>query len=268
MENEANLPEIVYKFRTWTDEFHINTLKSNEVFMASPSQFNDPFDCQIKTNYNLLDNPEKKERFARQLVTKQYANVLAKGLNPETMVQMMIERLEDMETFQQEADENLTYMQNNFFGILSLAENWDNILMWSHYSEHHKGICIGFHEKKLRESLLFGKGGRVLYGDYPQIYPEHTPGLDIGKFITQTHHKSPHWGYENEYRLSTTFSPDGSVQRVVKIPDDCFAEIIVGVKFPQEKIKEILDEADKKSIPVYQARMVRFAFEIDRIRIN
>ncbi|WP_279467114.1 DUF2971 domain-containing protein [Aeromonas veronii] len=33
-------------------------------------------------------------------------------------------------------------------GIISLSETQRNSLMWAHYAQHHKGMCIGF-EKKL-----------------------------------------------------------------------------------------------------------------------
>ena len=29
-------------------------------------------------------------------------------------------------------------------GFFSLSNNYDNYLMWSHYANNHKGICIGF----------------------------------------------------------------------------------------------------------------------------
>ncbi len=54
-----NLPEIVYKYRCWSNTFHKNLLTKNEVFLSSPSVFNDPFDCRIPKNYLLLDNDEK-----------------------------------------------------------------------------------------------------------------------------------------------------------------------------------------------------------------
>ena len=28
--------------------------------------------------------------------------------------------------------------------ILCFSRNWDNLLLWSHYGDSHKGICMGF----------------------------------------------------------------------------------------------------------------------------
>jgi len=30
------------------------------------------------------------------------------------------------------------------YGVLCFSRRWNNILMWSHYADGHKGICLGF----------------------------------------------------------------------------------------------------------------------------
>jgi len=35
-------------------------------------------------------------------------------------------------------------------GVLSLATHWDNALMWSHYADEHRGICIEFNTRDHR----------------------------------------------------------------------------------------------------------------------
>jgi hypothetical protein len=46
--------EVLYKYRTWSDKNHQSCLKNNELFFASPSQINDPFDTKISVDYSLL----------------------------------------------------------------------------------------------------------------------------------------------------------------------------------------------------------------------
>src|SRR3954471_5525958 len=29
-------------------------------------------------------------------------------------------------------------------GVLSLSERWNSVLMWSHYADNHRGVCIEF----------------------------------------------------------------------------------------------------------------------------
>ena len=53
-------------------------------------------------------------------------------------------------------------------GICSFSKARKNQLMWSHYADEHKGICIGFKEEYLRESGVKFFGTNVEYQDnYP-----------------------------------------------------------------------------------------------------
>jgi len=40
---QQRFPEIIYKYRTWTCSYHKDTLLNNEVYLAQPKDFNDPF---------------------------------------------------------------------------------------------------------------------------------------------------------------------------------------------------------------------------------
>ena len=42
---DIELPSIVYKYRSWSDEYHKRFLTEREVFMASPKTFEDELDC-------------------------------------------------------------------------------------------------------------------------------------------------------------------------------------------------------------------------------
>jgi hypothetical protein len=45
------IPQVVYKYRDWNNPFHKNILLHNEIYLASPKDFNDPFDCRIPMNF-------------------------------------------------------------------------------------------------------------------------------------------------------------------------------------------------------------------------
>ena len=52
-------PNILYKYRDWDDENHKRLLVDNEVYFATPKQFNDPFDCAIPFRYDEKDLTEE-----------------------------------------------------------------------------------------------------------------------------------------------------------------------------------------------------------------
>jgi hypothetical protein len=81
-------------------------------------------------------------------------------------------------------------------GILCLTTKWDDILMWSHYGDHHKGICVGFRTDKDAFQLAHD----VTYtADLPVIRrPSDDHDAVLRKaFLT----KADCWRYENEWRI-------------------------------------------------------------------
>lgn len=94
--------------------------------------------------------------------------------------------------------------------ICSLSPTYDNFLMWSHYSNEHKGICIEYDAsnfKKLNsniEKLIFKKVGyisKVSFGHYKHIFESRDLDLTNSRFISLFYLKHKNWQYENEYRF-------------------------------------------------------------------
>lgn len=276
MNNLPNYPEIVYKYRNWYDKFQKDVLEKNHLFLTSPLYFNDPFDCRIPKNYLNLDTPEKIEQYANESIKRQYVNIIKKGKNVELERKKIISDLTDnLEDFHEKNAKYRYSQQDKYYGILSLSTEWNSILMWSHYGDFHKGVCYGFWENKLRESNLFGEGGLVIYNqnnDYPNISPLDENNIENG--FKETHCKAYEWGYENEYRLfkllfpgTLTGKPPSDKDRVRKIPDSFFAEIILGISMPEPHKKEIIKIAKQKNIKVFQAKKNPQRFEITRTEI-
>ena len=79
MNKDLKYPPIVYKYRNWTDINHQNMLRRNELYLSSPKDFNDPFDCRIPENFYLLDTPEKIQEYIDGFMERQSAAMLAHG---------------------------------------------------------------------------------------------------------------------------------------------------------------------------------------------
>ena len=96
----------------------------------------------------------------------------------------------------------------NKIKICSLSSEYDNFLMWSHYSNEHKGICIAYDISKIKEynkTIL----KKVIYTKKIQIYKPYNhifenPTLNEEKnFISLFYLKHKNWKYEKEYRIIT-----------------------------------------------------------------
>jgi hypothetical protein len=264
------IPKIVYKYRNWNDEKHKDVLLKNQLYLSSPKQYNDPFDCRISKDLSLLDTEEKINEFVDMITIQHFDEIINMKKDVKTTMDKFTSRLKGDITKEQEFLNEMTFKaQDEHYGILSLSVLWNNILMWGHYGENHKGICYGFNEEKLRIHGKFGKGGLVNYKKiFPKIDPLDKNEMSISFEITHTKNKD--WAYEKEYRLQKIVYPNKFTreERIIVIPNECFTEIIIGLFFPENDKKIILENADQKKIPVYQIKKVPFKFKLTREKLN
>ncbi len=260
-----DLPEIIYKYRNWTSEFHKKALTHNQLFLSAPSGFNDPFDCRISKNHHLLDTPKKIEAYINNGMNEHFAYLVANKRDIELEKNQLRERLKDLDQYQKEFEEINDTNTDKYLGVLSLSGRWNSILMWSHYGDFHKGYCIGFDEEKMRNTGFFGKGGNVSYSDeVPKIDPFNDDVRQTSFY--QTHYKAKDWEYEEEYRLTKLYfdKPDEEPNRLITIPDECLREVIIGMKASDIQKEEIIDVCKTKNIQVYQAYKDSFEFKVKR----
>ena len=109
--------------------------------------------------------------------------------------------------------------------VLSFSEDPKHPLMWSHYANSHRGICIGF-----RRDFFPG----VLRVRYPQRVPRLNLGLPVEqKRATAFLTKRKAWAYEREWRLvdSTNASRD---KPYVTLKPKIITQVIFGEQTPLE----------------------------------
>lgn len=141
------LPPHLYRYIPFNRERIEQLFTAHELYLPSPSQFNDPFDCSL-----------------------------------------------DEET-------RLTFIE---CGMGCFSAKNDNILMFSHYADHHRGICIGVDPIKLAETM-HDASSKIradirpiwYFNTMPPINFETEPAL----CVTCKHDV---WSYEEEYRLFLT----------------------------------------------------------------
>jgi hypothetical protein len=263
--------KIVYKYRDWKNPDHKRMLQDNELYLSSPKDFNDPFDCRISHNFSLLTSKEEED-YINTLAIHGFPEAERSGIDYARVIKNFEERFKDKSNFQKDADLIQFSHQNSNYAIFSCSTIWNSILMWSHYAAYHTGFCIGFWHKKLMDCQLFGKAGLVSYmADYPPIKPrpaEKDKQLIIDSF-TETHSKAKAWHYEKEYRYMSTAPIELTKNdRIVNVTDDFIAEVILGISISDIDKSEIIRVCNKKGILVFQALKKDFKFKIVRKRIK
>lgn len=230
---EFKHPAVLYKYRCWNNDLHKKILLENKLYLASPKDFEDIYDCNIPEKFPSRselytfffdkankDNPEwtrqEKRRFAREWSKK---SPLAKPKELSALV----------DKFNKEF--------NNRFGVLSMTLDRNNDEMWRKYANDHQGFCIGFDTNLLFDCV--GGGGEVQY-------VEKLPVIDFvkddfkSKHIKNIFFKEDKWSFEKEYRLHKMWKhivTDN--ERNIELPANCIVKIILGKKMSSYEKGEI-----------------------------
>lgn len=144
-----NTPRRLYKYRA----FGVNTLRAltrAEVFYANPSRFNDPLDCNPTIRLD-IDGKALEHLCYKFLVDAEGKNEAIQQINNYRHLSTEYDDSEtdaDIESYymQMLASEILRRLRSEFAtrGVLSLAQRWDCPLMWSHYADKHRGVCLEY----------------------------------------------------------------------------------------------------------------------------
>ena len=274
-----------YKYRA-INKYSLETLENNTVYFSRYTDFNDPF--ELSTPFpNLakmytraskeLDLLHEKNIFS----TTEYArlknvceNIIKNG-NPA------------LDNTHKHIRERLSMV-----GIYSLSKVEDEILMWSHYADNHKGFCIGFdnlHKNTNPQTKPFLVNYRTNFTDlddpaiiikfYTDIFHtfKHLPekawqakrdrlaktlkheddqrgGISI---LTDKYEK---WAYEQEIRLV-----DECNFGLKSFNPKCVKSITFGLRTSQQDIENVINtcqENKKEHVVFFQAEKCEDKFEL------
>lgn len=194
------------------------SLMNGELNLSSPTKFNDPFDCPI---LQLLEN--EKDDVAK-LIRKAYGGCLK-----------IVCFLSNKSLPTEEDPTGRVKHEND-------ATEYLNELMWAHYADFHKGICIKYHFEVGQTKLP--KSGNTVVSYFRDVEYRDDISL-LGKngkinmkdaFFT----KSKAWEYENELRY-LYFDIDGTGDfQQIGIPN-CISAIYFGLRCSDNDRKLIMN---------------------------
>lgn len=88
------------------------------------------------------------------------------------------------------------------FGLICMSKTWRSPVMWAHYGDKHKGVCLGFDvvDTAPREVRYTPERLTHLLGDSPTLSDFSTNSLE--ELMTT---KYQDWSYEQEWRFIVRF---------------------------------------------------------------
>ncbi len=151
------------------------------------------------------------------------------------------------------------------FGFISFSQQNNNILMWSHYADAHRGVCLRF--KCIEDSFYSENGsGRIVEVEYGDTIIEKSILSNNSAVFGKMSRKACCWSYEEEFRIF-------KVSSTVKADDACGnysfnSKLVDAVYFglktegDKQKVIKIIDSA-KHKIELYQAVKNKTHLKID-----
>jgi hypothetical protein len=86
--------------------------------------------------------------------------------------------------------------------VICFSEVNEDILMWSHYTQGHTGFCIEFERKEDNDLGMWESCAPIVYNSDIHVLSFTPQQLEEPESFTNiATSKSPHWGYEKEWRL-------------------------------------------------------------------
>ena len=221
----ADKVPIVYKY-TRIDNFE-RMISNSCILFKNPSLFNDPYDC-----YPDLISFEKVPADFRQYLIDKFQPSLSDAKVTEIKNQLATKS--DSEITKIFRDEVFPLEQSSLV-VTCFSEKYDNLLMWSHYSDSHRGICLGFDLQKL-------------YQNFKKYYPalikvKYTDQLErIDYFIEKKKAiinwfriKSDCWNYEKEVRIVlTNIKLDSTKQIAIPFDTETINSIYLGTNINRD----------------------------------
>lgn len=180
----------LYKYFRFDDEhpeYLSQLLIENKLYHSPPKNFNDPFECKPHWSW-----PRQLKEIV--IIRKRLTKIAReRGDSYKEAEQFASGCLSDKEGF---AKQLKSIVATNFgkSRICSFTTSKENILLWSHYGDSHRGICIEFDACLLPISLAM----KVHYQDeYPAFqYPMPEDARGFAPMLT----KAKVWEYEEEFR--------------------------------------------------------------------
>jgi hypothetical protein len=222
-------PTSLFKYRKF-DKGSIELLVNRQLWFAKPSSLNDPFEGEssftdvLNAVWEHHPFPEEEKKQYKKIIEKQLKNT----------------------------------------GICSFSKTRKNQLMWSHYADEHKGICIGFKEHLLRPTGTNIYPIDVTYqADYPfagiidrfkflEQYPSENNNRSIAGdiFYSVLGTKYSHWKYEKERRLIFQKS------QAIEFPEKAVNSITFGLRMAERDkltLRKLLSGKEWKHVKWFQA---------------
>jgi hypothetical protein len=303
-------PENLYRYRA-CNENNFKTLQEDKFLLTKPTLFNDPYDSLLFINrskiiadltaeheYDVVEKLQNDAQFKEeqiQLLGKdfvdRYASLVPFKSSKEKETHKKVSDKIYTHLVDQLIDESLKSMKQSSL-VACLSEDFESILMWSHYADNHKGFVLNY-DFKSRYSIETKIPGikATEFADkklFPVRYSDerfdatyyvtfhfidnylksigqklNIPFFDKLFYYKILLFKSSDWAYEKEWRIisQTNNNYNDNKPNISFVNDIQPTEILLGSKIEEGNRDKLLRIAEEKKISIFQMELEPFEIE-------
>ena len=234
----------------------VDILTGGRIRFTQPTVFNDPFEMSPRLNglltaADILADDEMMQRAQEEF--DGLADDIRSRIEFDQFLEKFVEVINDGVAGKGILDEVRHTLIARFLsqtGVLTMAERPDNLLMWSHYADQHRGFVIEFDtdhpffDQRRSDDDHFHHVRKVLYSDER---PTTVLSAFLGESTLLT--KSAEWEYEQEWRMlidldevsHDTVQPGDDSIYLVPVPPKAITRIILGHRMLEEQRETIVE---------------------------
>lgn len=257
--SESTRQRFLYKYANLNHPNRLrDVLLDSKLWFSSPNAFNDPFDSRWKTE--ISSNPTEVRLKITQIM-KDHPDLSPKGwkAREQKVFELMRDRSELLKLVEDSSRNNVEEA-----GVLCLTSEPRSILMWSHYSDHHKGIAFQF---ELAKDVRFFI--RAVSVRYSKIYPvRNWTDSDNTYLKNALFRKFEDWEYEKEKRILIP----GYANNYSKFNPTALTGILLGAKFTDypwlySVLKERTERYGGDQLKIYSASQSNDSYKLSFNRV-
>ncbi len=226
--------KLYYRYRAF-NTLTVESLCNDTIYFANPEKFNDPLDCsftikcdldeidKIKELYSFLFRRRRKEEILSSLKNAKVNSESAQEFANKRTNFEVSKKLEEFAYFATDTDSypSITVEEAERFilksqieyeikkhysrGVACFSSSYSSPVLWSHYGDEHRGICIGYSINRKPTPFMQGVnygGSRsinmsTLINAFLYNNKQALSGLEVDILLR----KAKGWSYEKELRL-------------------------------------------------------------------
>ena len=250
-----NAPKYLYKYYS-ENPLNLDAIKKHEMWYSAPCNFNDAFDCDISINEKALFECFLKEASQERRIRQGSSG----WMNLKGVVHKQIHNL------QEEFEET-----KRTTGISCLSESDSSLLMWAHYANNHKGMCVEYELLKISNQLKFTPVPVIYTNDRVTLSSLESENLDrdtMKIFVESITTKSSEWNYEKEWRIIRDEAACGT--RWNKAAKGALLEMIrptsitLGCRAEGDFEKSVRGYCEKEKVTLYKMEKNKDKYQLDK----